>query len=166
MAFVLAKERGWPTPSFHICNDFSTLRSSLADETIDAFLWEHFTTSPYAKAGQLDIVGGIPTPWGCFCAVVDPSRIDSALYRDTLDRVLERSAEFERDEGGTAIEEVVSMSGMTTENAREWHQSVRYARVGASRTSFEKDLLCAQQTIVAAGVVQEVTVNNVREYCV
>lgn len=166
MAFVLAKERGWPSPSFRICNDFATLRESLASRKIDAFLWEHFTTSPYAASGELDIVGGIPTPWGCFCAVMDPVRIDRTLAQAALHSVLERSADFETDKDGVAVDKITAMSGMTMENARKWHSSVCYARVGASSAAFDEDLLKAQQTVLAAGVISSVKVSDVKGYCV
>lgn len=166
MAFVLAKERDWGALVFHICDDFRTLRASLADGTIDAFLWEHFTASPYAASGDLDIVGGIPTPWGCFCAVVDPTRVNIAKARTALGAVVENSVEFQSDDSGVAVDKIVDMTGMTRENASSWHKDVRYGCRSSSPGDFEGDLLKAQQTILEAGVIFRVNAKDVKDYCV
>jgi ABC-type nitrate/sulfonate/bicarbonate transport system substrate-binding protein len=164
MACVLARRRGHPPPAFVVCGDFAGLRAALADRRIDAFLWEAFTTSPFAAAGDLRVAGGLPTPWGCFCAVVDPAAVDVDGARAVMDRLLDACAAFERDADGSAVARIVGMSGMTAADAKRWHAAVRYARPG--ETIGDEQLALARDTVLGAGVIGKVVFDSVREYCV
>jgi hypothetical protein len=164
MASVLCKKRGYPLPKFKVCGDFAGLRAALSDGTINAFLWEMFTTSPFAAAGELDIVGGVPTPWGCFCAVVDPSSVDVARAREAMNEVLASCLRFEDDGDGTAATSVVEMSGMTLSDAKKWHAGVRYAKPGSSIG--EAELTIARDMVFEAGVIDTISWDSVGDYCV
>lgn len=164
MASVLCKQRGYPAPKFEVCGDFAKLRAGLVAGTIDAFLWEMFTTSPFAAAGELDIVGGVPTPWGCFCAVVEPGATDVARARLEMDVVLTRCQRFQENTDETSVASVVEMSGMTNTDAENWHAGVRYAKPGAVMADAE--LTLARDTVLAASVISKVSFTSVRDYCV
>lgn len=164
MASVLCKERGYPAPRFEVCGDFDGLQAALAAGTIGAFLWETFTTSPFAAAGKLDIVGGVPTPWGCFCAVVNPTVVDVTRARTDMDVVLEACQCFEADVDKSAASKVIDLSGMTEENAKKWHAGVKYAKPGTILSDAE--LALARDTIKEAGVISDVSFSCVRDYCV
>jgi hypothetical protein len=165
MVSVLAKQRGWKTPQFQVCDDFSNLRAALSEGRIDAFLWEKYTTRPFEIAGALSFAGEVVTPWGCFCAVVAyPPRLNTALARQALQAVLEESVPFQEDSDGTSVEQITAMSGMTTADATEWHRAVCYAKVG--QVMSQDDLRLARETLEAAGVIEESRFTSEQEYCI
>jgi hypothetical protein len=165
MVSVLAEQRSWTAPEFHVCEDFAKLRAALNEGRIDAFLWEKYTTRPFEVAGELSFAGEVVTPWGCFCAVVAyPVRVDLRLANQALDAVLEAGSLFEGNVDGTSIEKIMDMSGMTAADATAWHRALRYAKVGVDMAG--NDLGLAQQTLQAAGVVGDIRFSNEMDYCV
>jgi hypothetical protein len=165
MVSVLAEQRSWTAPKFHVCEDFAKLRAALKEERIDAFLWEKYTTRPFEVAGELSFAGEVVTPWGCFCAVVAyPVRVDLRLAKQALDAVLEAGSVFERNVDGTSIVKIMEMSGMTAADATAWHRALRYAKAGGNAPGNE--LALAQQTLQAAGVVGDIRFPNEKDYCV
>lgn len=166
MASVLWKERGYVgTPRFEVCGNFAGLREALEEGRIDVFLWEKFTTEPFVGDG-LAIVGGTPTPWGCFCAVVNPE-VDGfrlARAREVAGEVLERCREFQESSSEENIGRIVKMSGMTEAKAREWHVDVRYAPSGDFVDM--KELVLARDTVLGAGVIERIGFASPSDYCV
>lgn len=164
MVSVLAQQKAWGKPKFHVCRDFEGLRTALGEGLIDAFLWEHFTTRPYEAKKQLSIVGDVPTPWGCFCAVMAwPPRIDVASAQHALDSLLQNGERFQNDTDGTAINKICTLSGMARDEASTWLEALRYGRPGDAMS--QPDLALAQSTLVKAEVISAPSVGAVGEYC-
>jgi sulfonate transport system substrate-binding protein len=167
MASVLARERGWKPPNFKVSQDFTGLLSDLKSGEIKAFLWEHYTTRPWEVTGELRFAGDVATPWGCFCAVVVHPQvsIDLSSVRTALEAVFVAGQAFEENAGGEAVKRVMSMSGMTLEDARSWHSAVRYARVGETMSDSELEL--ARNTVRDAHVIDPTfKFSKVSDYCV
>lgn len=165
MACVLCRQRGWEPPQFLVCNDFAGLRSALSQKQIGAFLWEFFTTRPFQTAGHLTFAGEVPTPWGCFCAVVaHPPKIDIHEARSALHSVLNACVAFEEDSTGDSIRKVEEMSGMTSSDAMAWHKAVNYAHPDSSMPTLELEL--ARDTVKTAGLVGSCKYASVLQYLV
>lgn len=168
MACVLWKERGYSgAPRFEVCGDFGGLRAALADGRIDAFLWERYTTAPFVGE-ELAIVGGTPTPWGCFSAVVNPeefdARFDADCARGVMGDVLLRCRDFQDSQSRETIASIERLSGMNERDACAWHAGVRYAGSGQSVSLEELEL--ARDTVLNAGVIDRVTFADPAGYCV
>lgn len=78
MAYVMALQQGWPTenlqfqgscdlilamrhvysPIVPVNNDIRGLIDSVNDGSTSAFMWEWFTTKPFADAGEVRFVSG------------------------------------------------------------------------------------------------------------
>ncbi|PXF45244.1 hypothetical protein BWQ96_05010 [Gracilariopsis chorda] len=153
MVSTLAKERNWTKePSFKVCGNFAGLRSALKEGSIDAFLWEHYTTKPYADKRDVKIIGGVPTPWGCFSVVVreDSKRVDE-VHR-MVDAFVEAGKAFVTSESNA--KGIMERYGMAEHDAKAWMSGVTYAGVG--ERSVNKDMLeKTRRTLLEAGVIKE-----------
>jgi len=58
MAYVMALQQGWSTDTlqFKVKNDIRGLIDSLNNGSTSAFMWEWFTTKPYADQGLVRFV--------------------------------------------------------------------------------------------------------------
>ncbi|THH12292.1 hypothetical protein EW146_g7754 [Bondarzewia mesenterica] len=75
MAYVMALQQGWNTDNlqFKVNNDIHGLIDSVNDGSTSAFMWEWFTTKPYADAGKVRFIGSVPTPWPSWLIAAHPS---------------------------------------------------------------------------------------------
>lgn len=163
MACVLARQRGWPSPRFAVCDDFAGLRNALAENKIHAFLWEHFTTRPYQLAGDLSFAGEVSTPWGCFCAVIaNPPKMDTTIVRKVVSSALNKCRQFQQNSDEATIQAIQKISGMTSEDAKAWHSAVRYAHPESDMSV--SDLELARETVKSAGLIKQVRYASVSEY--
>lgn len=48
---------------FKVCNNIDGLVEAVNDSSCSAFLWEWFTTKPWADRGEVRFIGSVPTPW-------------------------------------------------------------------------------------------------------
>lgn len=150
MARLEASRRGWPEPTFVVCNNFTTLRARLTSGDIDVFLWEHFTTKPFADSGELRFIGGVPTPWPCFAVAVREDCSRGTEVRAAIDAFVIEGARFITSPN--CPQAVAEKHGMTIEDARAWAAGVRYAASGVER--LDDDVLRGVRTALCdAGVI-------------
>ncbi|KAI8846222.1 hypothetical protein BC829DRAFT_363570 [Chytridium lagenaria] len=72
--FVLAHQRGWVKKDgeedaffkFVELKDIKGLKGGVMDGSVDAFLWERFTTKPYYDSGELHHYANVTPPWPAF----------------------------------------------------------------------------------------------------
>lgn len=65
MSYVLGLQEQFPRAfDFKVLDTFKNLRAKANDGTIDAFMWEYFTSKPYYDNGEIKPIGEIYTPWG------------------------------------------------------------------------------------------------------
>lgn len=153
MVYNLANRRKWvKEPNFQVCGNFAGLRSALKEGSIDAFLWEHYTTKPYADKGEVKIIGGIPTPWSCFSVVVreDSKRVDD-VHR-MIDAFVEAGKSFVANDSNA--KGIMERYGMAVHDAKAWMSGVTYASVGEREVN--KDMLeKTRQALLEAGVIKQ-----------
>jgi len=73
MAYVMAFKQGWKTDdlTFQVNNDIRGLIDSVIDGSTSAFMWEWFTTKPYADAGEVRFVRPV-TACSSFQPLISP----------------------------------------------------------------------------------------------
>ncbi|PVG04359.1 hypothetical protein CPB86DRAFT_778610 [Serendipita vermifera] len=95
MAAVMAMQQGWYSDqdrkvvekfNFKVNNNIDGLIRSVNDGSTSAFMWEWFTTKPYADKKQVRFIGSVPTPWPSWMIAAHTSvtRAPSADVRDFL----------------------------------------------------------------------------------
>eukprot|EP01138_Halocafeteria_seosinensis_P007239 gb/GECG01007402.1/.p1 GENE.gb/GECG01007402.1/~~gb/GECG01007402.1/.p1 ORF type:complete len:508 (+),score=60.96 gb/GECG01007402.1/:1-1524(+) len=179
MSVVLAEREHWDKQKldFTTQNDFRTLRKSV-NTPVHAggagfFLWEYFTTKPFVDAREVRFIDSIQTPWPCF--MVAARKNWAKENRDLINRFLatlrQSSKEFVLDPV-SAIQEIRTHYGLTTEDARSWLKSVAFAQEGAVeedsivtaiRVLHQVGVLSDQQLLNACGRTEQ-TMSNVDKW--
>ena len=72
MTYVKAEQEGWNTAelNFKVIGDVEGGIQSLENNECQAFLWEKYTTHPYAEKGRCRYIDEVVTPWPCFVVAV------------------------------------------------------------------------------------------------
>ncbi len=72
MSYINAQNQGWDTTTlqFEVVRNLNGAVEALTNGTADYFMWEHFTTKPFADNGTFRRVADCPTPWPCFVIAV------------------------------------------------------------------------------------------------
>lgn len=154
MVRVLAKKRGWEKePTFQVCGNFEGLRKAINDGSVDAFLWEHYTTRPFEVDGEVRIVGRVPTPWGCFSVVVTEGCERLEEIRRVVDAFLKEGKQFV-EAGEESVAGIVKRHGMSVSEAGKWLEGVKYAEMGTRYIGREEADL-TRRTLLEAGVIQQ-----------
>lgn len=151
MVQTLAKQKNWAPPKFKVCGNFEGLRSAVREGQVDAFLWEHFTTKPYSDSGEVRIIGGVPTPWGCFSVVVRKDCARVREIRQLVDAFLAAGKEFKASEA--SVKAISEKYHMTDVDAKAWLDGVHYAEPG-ERVLDEDTLERTRKTLLDAGVIK------------
>ncbi|AAS51495.1 ACR269Cp [Eremothecium gossypii ATCC 10895] len=128
MSYVLALQRGFRRPfaAHPVCHTFAGLRAAVNDGAADAFLWEHFTSKRYHDAGEIRLLGNIPTPWPSWVLVKHTALEPAALaaFAAALDDGI---AHFEaHPEAAVAL--ITQHFDYSAEDAAAWRTTVRFHR--------------------------------------
>jgi hypothetical protein len=79
-------------------NDIRGLLDAVNAGTSGAFMWEWFTTKPFADAGECRFVGSVPTPWPSWLIAAHPARAGTAELRTFLTTLSGYVREFDSAE--------------------------------------------------------------------
>jgi hypothetical protein len=79
-------------------NDIRGLLDAVNAGTSGAFMWEWFTTKPFADAGECRFVGSVPTPWPSWLIAAHPARAGTAELRTFLTTLSSYVREFDSAE--------------------------------------------------------------------
>jgi len=130
MAYVLAQTQGWKPEAleFVVVGGLAQARDAMKDGTIDAFMWEQFTTKPLVYTGEWRCVGICPTPWPCFAVAATEEALagKEAAVHLFCATVLRRAAEF-KQQGGASVCRVSTDFGLKLEDAAEWFSATEWA---------------------------------------
>ncbi|KIM33497.1 hypothetical protein M408DRAFT_19779 [Serendipita vermifera MAFF 305830] len=103
MSAVMAMQQGWYEDGkqvekfkFQVNNNIDGLIKSVNDGSTSAFMWEWFTTKPYADKGLVRFIGSVPTPWPSWMVAAHSSatRAPAGLVRDFLSSLTEYVRKF------------------------------------------------------------------------
>ncbi|KIJ66974.1 hypothetical protein HYDPIDRAFT_174261 [Hydnomerulius pinastri MD-312] len=130
MAYVMALQQGWPTDNlkFQINNDIRGLINSVNDGSTSAFMWEWFTTKPFADAGECRFIGEVPTPWPSWLIAAHPTRapaLDVSTFLSSLSGYV-RSFSSSESRAGPSVEFIKDKFGYPEEDVKAWLQAVAY----------------------------------------
>lgn len=72
MSYVKAHQEGWDTSKlkFNVIGDIYGGLWALENNEAQGFLWEKYTTHPYAEQKKCRNIGEVVTPWPCFVIAV------------------------------------------------------------------------------------------------
>ncbi|KAG1823931.1 uncharacterized protein BJ212DRAFT_1444820 [Suillus subaureus] len=130
MAYVMALQKRWPTSElkFQVNNDIRGLINSVNDGTTSAFMWEWFTTKPFADAGECRFIGQVPTPWPSWLIAAHPTRGEPAAVRTFLNNLSRHVRAFASAEAraGPSVKFVMDTFGYPETDVKEWLDAVEY----------------------------------------
>jgi len=159
MARVLALNEGWAAddaPQFQVNNDIRGLIDSVNDGSTSAFMWEWFTTKPFADRGEVRFIGAVPTPWPSWqiAASTVPARAPRAALRTFLRRLSAYVVAFDAPAGRARadVDFVVQTFGYPEADVRAWLATVGYpADCGVVP---RQDVAQTLAVLVQAGVIK------------
>ncbi|KAF8311087.1 hypothetical protein DL93DRAFT_2083800 [Clavulina sp. PMI_390] len=138
MANVMALQQGWLDPStglvkkmeFKINNDIHGLNTSVNDDTTSAYMWEWFTTKPWADRGEVRFIGSVPTPWPSWMIAAHPSqdRAPTQAVISFLERLTGFVRAFDSAEARSAanVEFIKERFGYPEADIKAWLGTVKY----------------------------------------
>ena len=166
MSIVFASQNGWfdlkgadmpdqPVFDFKVLNDIKGLREGIMEDTIDAFLWELFTTKPYYDNAEMKLLGTVNTPWPCFLLAGSKEFLSkNADITKTFLRLLDVSiANFWEKKSQESVQFIVNNLSYQEQDVRKWFETARFASHVASMS--ESMLHKCLGYLYKAGVVSE-----------
>jgi uncharacterized protein len=130
MPFVLADQLGWLSENsgespfeFVPLQTFEKLRAGVNDETVDAFMWEHFTSKRYYDSKEIKRIGEIYTPWASWKIVA--RQADDKGLRNLFESINKGIKHF-RENQNEAVEYISSNLDYSENDAREWLETVEF----------------------------------------
>ncbi|ETW83162.1 hypothetical protein HETIRDRAFT_316275 [Heterobasidion irregulare TC 32-1] len=161
MASVMALQQGWDTSAleFKVNNDIHGLIASVNDGSTSAFMWEWFTTKPFADAGAVRFIGSVPTPWPSWLIAAHPShtRAPPDALRTFLSALSAHVRAFDSAEAraGADVAFITDKFGYPEEDVKAWLETVAYP---ADCAEIPRNVLTdTLKVLEAAGVVQSPT---------
>ncbi|KAF9446602.1 periplasmic binding protein-like II, partial [Macrolepiota fuliginosa MF-IS2] len=130
MAYVMALQRGWLTQDlqFQVNNDIRGLIDSVNDGSTSAFMWEWFTTKPFADAGEVRFIGSVPTPWPSWLIAAHPERAETEALKIFLRDLTTHVQEFNSQENraGKDVNFIKEKFGYPEQDIKAWLETVGY----------------------------------------
>jgi sulfonate transport system substrate-binding protein len=112
---------------FVVVGGLEGARKALKEDTAQLFMWEKFTTKPYADSGEFKMIGECSTPWPCFVIAVRNAFIEQ--HEDVLIRVLNtiNLSCLVLKNNSAAAELISQRYGIKLEDAKQWFKELEYA---------------------------------------
>ncbi|KAF9447657.1 periplasmic binding protein-like II [Macrolepiota fuliginosa MF-IS2] len=130
MAYVTALQNGWSTKDlqFQVNNDIRGLIDSVNDGSTSAFMWEWFTTKPFADAGEVRFIGSVPTPWPSWLIAAHPERAESEALKKFLQDLTSYVQTFnsQKSRAKNNIDFIKEKFGYPEEDIKAWQETVGY----------------------------------------
>jgi len=118
------------------------------DGTVDAFMWEHFTSKRYYDNGDIKRIGEIYTPWASWKIVAGEPE-DDRLGR--VFETLNKGIEHFKNNQDEAVEYIAGNLDYSNEDAREWLKTVQFVEDTALVTT--KDIDTTIEILAKASVI-------------
>jgi ABC-type nitrate/sulfonate/bicarbonate transport system substrate-binding protein len=130
MAFLLAKQQGWPADSlsFEIIGNLEGARKAFKKVTPKVFLWEKFTTQPLVNSGEFRRIGEVPTPWPCFVLVASENALTNypSEVKKIRDLVYGKCAAIKANET-SSIEKISAFYHIEKTDIEAWFAQTTWA---------------------------------------
>jgi hypothetical protein len=128
---------------------FEKLRNGTNDGTIDAFMWEHFTSKRYYDNGEIKRIGEIYTPWASWKIVAKNPEDENV--RKLLDSINKGISHFEKQKED-AVKYIYTNLDYSEEDARAWLDTVEFEKDVSD--PIKSDLEKAYKILKKAGVIK------------
>eukprot|EP00916_Digyalum_oweni_P020373 GHVL01033927.1.p2 GENE.GHVL01033927.1~~GHVL01033927.1.p2 ORF type:complete len:258 (-),score=48.93 GHVL01033927.1:182-955(-) len=90
MAVVMALQRGWKNDiKFSIIGNMDGASEAFKRSSIDAFMWEKYTSKHKVDSGEWNIVGEETTPWSCFVVAAREEFLKDSTNVENSQKLLE-----------------------------------------------------------------------------
>jgi len=128
MALLYAKKKGISQErlQFKEVGSLDGAMKAFEEGTVQAFLWERFTTEPYCEIHGIQRTDSIYTPWPCFVAAVRPDFYEqhqqklAAIFEGVFQQALQLKANPE------AIAVIADRYDLSELSVREWYGKVEW----------------------------------------
>jgi hypothetical protein len=137
-----------PSFEFVTLQTFEKLRAGVNDGTVDAFMWEHFTSKKYYDNGEIRRIGEIYTPWASWKIVARDSS-DKSL--PSLLESISQGISMFQEKQDEAVEFISTNLDYSADDARAWLKTVKFS--DDITDPVEEDLKKAYNILMKAGVI-------------
>ncbi|AMD19713.1 HCL438Cp [Eremothecium sinecaudum] len=126
MSYVLALDNKFQQPfqDHVVCDTFANLRAAVNNNSVDAFLWEHFTSKKYYDNGEIKNIGNIYTPWPSW-VIVKSKSLESESVRAFTTAVSEGIVYFNAHKQ-ESLDLIVNSFDYSKEDATAWLSTVEF----------------------------------------
>jgi len=109
-------------------NDIRGLIDSVNDGSTSAFMWEWFTTKPFADAGEVRFIGSVPTPWPSWLIAARTEHADTEALRRFIGQLTTyvRSFDSQENRARNNIDFIKEKFGYSEEDIKAWLATVGY----------------------------------------
>lgn len=112
---------------FVIVGNLEGARDALKTGTAELFMWEKFTTKPYADSGEFKLIGECRTPWPCFVIAVRNEFIEKhESVLTTILNIINLSCLLLKN-NSVAPQLIASRYGIKEQDALLWFKELEYA---------------------------------------
>ncbi|MFN5844368.1 MAG: substrate-binding domain-containing protein, partial [Flavobacteriia bacterium] len=122
MSYIKADQEGWNTDQlkFSVVGDIYGGLWALENNEAQAFLWEKYTTFPYAEQGKCRYIDEVVTPWPCFVIAVreDILEKEGDLLKKMCEVVNKKALEVKHDEN--TVEVISWRYNLRSGQVRNW----------------------------------------------
>lgn len=134
MASYMAFKHKWENKNidYKICDSFENLRNSVNDGSASCFLWEWYTTKPFADSGEVRFIGSMPTPWPSWLIAANPSSKTNPHHTKELSEFLNQLSTYvnkfnsEESRKGPNVEFIKKNFGYNEDDIVAWLKTVGY----------------------------------------
>lgn len=129
MAYVNASNNQFNVTDedFVVVGNLDGAREALKTGTAELFMWEKFTTKPYADSGEFKIIGECRTPWPCFVVAARTEFIaQHEAVLDTIMSIVNLSCLVLKN-NSAAPELIAKRYGIKLDDAMLWFKELEYA---------------------------------------
>lgn len=112
---------------FVVVGDLNGAREALRNDTAQLFMWEKFTTKPYADSGEFKMIGECSTPWPCFVIAARNEFIEQ--HEEMLINILNiiNLSCLVLKNNSAAPELISQRYGIKLDDAQQWFKELEYA---------------------------------------
>lgn len=129
MAFVNAKAHNLKVENddFVVVGNLDGAREALKNGSAEIFMWEKFTTKPYADSGEFKMIGECSTPWPCFVVAARNEFIaqNEQLLANLLGIINLSCLTLKNNSAAPKL--IASRYGIKETDALQWFMELEYA---------------------------------------
>ncbi|PWZ02595.1 hypothetical protein BCV70DRAFT_196836 [Testicularia cyperi] len=165
MASVMALNKSWPPNElkFKVNDTFANLRAGVNGKSpyeSAAFMWEWYTTKPYADSGEIRFIGNVPTPWPSWTIAASNTVTGSSSvlphFLEKLQDSIRQFANPENRASGSCKSFILSHHDYDPKDVESWLETVRWAGESTPNPSSDVVPKVGQNTVTSTVSTQTI----------